>query len=254
MVYDEVIKNLQTLLEIPLNQSDENFSRIIPLMFAYAENRIYRELDFLATTTMTTGVLTKDVTQVDLPVTVLILRQMSVLASTPTMVVPGGFVSDIPSRNVLERVSLESLDMFWPQLALPLGLPRIPRQFAIIGKPQAGPPQVFSYSVRIAPAPDKPYDAEYLGVIRPAPLSPSNTETLLSTIYPDLFCAACMVFASGYQRDFGAMADDPQKAMSWEGTYSALRMGAMMEAARQKGEGPGWTGVSPAPLAQPRAP
>ena len=58
MTYDQVIKALQTLLEIPLNQEDENFRRIIPLMFTYADNRIYRELEFLATTAMTAGTLT----------------------------------------------------------------------------------------------------------------------------------------------------------------------------------------------------
>ena len=34
--------------------------------------------------------------------------------------------------------------------------------------------------------------------------------------YPELLLCACMVFASGYQRDFGAQAEDPQKAVSWE--------------------------------------
>jgi hypothetical protein len=57
MNYDQVIKNIQTLAEIPLNQEDENFKRIIPLMFTYADNRIYRELEFLATTAVVPGQL-----------------------------------------------------------------------------------------------------------------------------------------------------------------------------------------------------
>ena len=89
--------------------------------------------------------------------------------------------------------------------------------------------------MRLTPVPDKAYTVEYFGVIRPALLSSVNTETFLSVNYADLFCAACMVFASGYQRDFGAQADDPQKAMSWNGMYEALRASAQLEAGRMKG-------------------
>jgi hypothetical protein len=86
------------------------------------------------------------------------------------------------------------------------------------------------------PVPDKDYATEYFGVVRPALLSSVNTETFLSVNYADLFCAACMVFASGYQRDFGSQADDPAKAVSWNGTYETLRASAMLEAGRMKGD------------------
>ena len=35
--YDETVKALQTMLEVPLNQTDENFMRILPRIFEYAE-------------------------------------------------------------------------------------------------------------------------------------------------------------------------------------------------------------------------
>lgn len=254
MNYDETIKNLQTLAEIPLNQEDENFKRVIPLMFAYAENRIYRELDFLATTTMTTGVLIAKNRELALPVTVLVLRQLDVI-------VPSGLPAEPPfsgvvtrlrdTRRTLERISPESVNMFWPQETF---RPGAPEKFAIIGKSTPGPPQVLSYIIRLLPTPDKAYPVEFLGVIRPEPLSPTNSETFLSITYPDLLCAACMVFISGYQRDFGAAADDPGKAISWEAQYTALRGGAVLEAARLRGEAAGWSSQPPAPLAAARAP
>jgi hypothetical protein len=248
MNYDQVVKNLQTLLEIPLNQEDENFRRIIPLMFTYADNRIYRELEFLATTSVTTGALTANSRETPLPSTMLVLRQMNVL-------VPTGYAwAGLVQRKALERISPEALDMFWTigpaftadtpvDWAVRL-LPRgVPEKFAVIGTSTATFPQTLSYVIRLMPTPDKAYATEFFGVTRPALLSSTNTETFLSANYADLFCAACMVFASGYQRDFGAMADDPQKAISWNGTYESLRQGAILEAGRMKGMLPAMGGV-----------
>jgi hypothetical protein len=243
MTYDEVLKNLQTLLEIPLNQEDENFRRIVPLMFTYADNRIYRELEFLATTAVTTGTLTANNRETPLPSTVLVLRKMSLLV--PTSYSWAGLIK----RKELERVSPEALDMFWPtgsaftidtpiEQASRLLIRGVPQKYALVGTSTAEFPQTLSYSIRLGPVPDKAYATEYFGVVRPALLSAVNTETFLSTNYADLFCAACMVFASGYQRDFGAQADDPAKAVSWNGMYESLRASAMLEAGRMKGDAP----------------
>jgi hypothetical protein len=196
MTYDEVLKNLQTLLEIPLNQEDENFKRIVPLMFTYADNRIYRELEFLATTAVVTGALTAFSRETPLPSTVLVLREMSVM-------VPTGFawmgtdLQAITARKTLERFSPEALDMIWSgsrydtQSDRMIPSPRgVPEKYAIIGTSTATFPQTLSYSIKLAPVPDKAYVTEYFGVVRPALLSPVNTETFLSTNYADLFCAA----------------------------------------------------------------
>jgi hypothetical protein len=244
MNYDQVLKALQTILEIPLNQEDENFKRIVPLMFTYADNRIYRELEFLATTAMTTGTLTVGNRETPLPSTVLVLREMSVLVPTGKGW-QAGEVVNFTARKTLERFSPEALDMIWSgsrydpntnsMQPSPLG---VPEKYAVVGTSTSTFPQTLSYSIRLAPVPNKAYAAEYFGVIRPALLSATNTETFLSVNYADLFCAACMVFASGYQRDFGAQADDPQKAITWNGTYETLRASAMLEAGRMKGDVP----------------
>jgi hypothetical protein len=239
MNYDQIKKHLQTLLEIPLNQEDENWNRIIPLMFTYAENRIYREIEFLATTAVTAGTLTANNRETPLPSTVLVLREMSVM-------VPVGYPwQNLTSRHTLDRISPEGLDMIWSNSrydpntdSMQPSPPGVPQKYAVVGTSTATFPQTLSYSIRLVPVPDKAYATEYFGVVRPALLSATNTETFLSVNYVDLFCAACMVFASGYQRDFGAQADDPQKAMSWNGVYEALRASALLEAGRMKGTVP----------------
>lgn len=256
MNFNEAVAWLKTMLEIPLNDEDSNFTRILPLMFRYADGRIYRELDFLATTATLLGKLTARKRDTLLPDAVLVLRQLNIL--TPVFTA----VSDNTDRHTPDRVTPEALDMFWPTARV-TGLPQ---KYALVGDvpqavplPLAAPPPVpvsqrLSIRVRFGPAPDQAYATEFLGVIRPMPLSASNPETYLSVTYPELFLCACMVFGAGYQRDFGAQADDPQKAMSWDAQYNYLRQGVMLEAARQRGEGPGWSAVPPAPAAQPRAP
>jgi|KBSMisStandDraft_5_1062788.scaffolds.fasta_scaffold00036_29 hypothetical protein len=244
MNYDQVLKQLQTLLEIPLNQEDENFKRIVPLMFTYADNRIYRELEFIATTTVLAGTLTPFNRETPLPSTVVVLREMSVLVPTGySWAGPDWQIST--SRKTLERISPEALDMFWsnsrydPQSNRMVPSPRgVPEKYAMVGGATTELITQVSYSIRLMPTPDKAYAVEYFGVIRPLLLSATNPETFLSVNYADLFCAACMVFASGYQRDFGAQADDPQKAMSWNGMYEALRASAQLEAGRMKGTVP----------------
>jgi hypothetical protein len=263
MKYDETVSWLQTMLEIPLNQTDINFTRIIPAMFLYAEARIYEDIPFLVTTITQQGRLTALNREFVLPDSVRTLDQISVCT-------PAGPVSGTSKRTILDRITPTALDMFWPQASYK---PGVPQKYALIGgTPQATlfadpfsltpppplpviPTQQLYHVVRMMPTPDKSYTVELTGLIRPATLSPTNNETYLSTKYPELLLCACMVFASGYQRDFGAQADDPQRAMSWEAQYQTLLKGTGTEQARFRGEGPSFGSLAPAPLAQaPRAP
>jgi hypothetical protein len=229
--YGQIVSTLMTMLEVPLNQEDSNFTRILPTMFAYADGRIYTELQFLVTTTSSTGVMTARDREMLMPANVLVLRLLNVIT-------PVGPITFSSRRKGLERISPEALDLFWPNVSL---RPSVPQKFALVGSVPPAPlpplPQPpLSYTLRFMPTPDRPYTAEFLGVIRPEVLSSSNPETFLTINYPQLFICACMVFGSGYQRDFGAQADDPQRAMSWEQQYTYLRNGIMAEAARMRGE------------------
>lgn len=230
MTYDEVVVTLHTMLAVPLNSEDSNFTRIIPTMFAYADGRIYRELQFLATTTSQTAPVIARNREMLLPDNILVLRLVNICT-------PVGPITFNTRRHDLERISPEALDMFWPQSSL---RPGIPKKYALVGStpPSVVPGQLqaLTYTLRFMPSPDKAYQAEFLGVIRPEILSSTNRETFLSVHYPDLFICACMVFGSGYQRDYGAQADDPARAMSWETQYKYLRDAIAAEAARMRGE------------------
>jgi hypothetical protein len=263
MTFDEAVSWLQTMLEVPLNQADANFTRIVPMMFLYAERRIYGDLAFLVTTITQQHRLTALNRETILPDNVRVLEQISVCT-------PAGPVTNASKRVTLERITSTALDMFWPQVSFK---PGVPQKYALIGgTPQATlladpfaldpppplpviPTQQMYHVVRMMPTPDKSYTVELTGAILPDTLSPVNNETYLSTKYPELLLCACMVFGSGYQRDFGAQADDPQKAMSWETQYKYLMQGVTIEQSRLRGEGPGYTAQPPVVLAQtPRAP
>jgi len=269
MTYDECVIWLKTMLTVALNDEDSNFTRIIPAMFLYADGRIYRDLVFLATRVTQPITLVRGDREFILPSSVRVLQNINVLVwPRPHR----GIIrvrdwhhrrahGRYPKRVPLERISLEALDYFWPDASFRL---RAPEKYAVTGNVQpalplaagtSATPQTISHVVRLMPSPDRRYQAELIGDIRPEPLSPENPETYLSVFYPELFLCACMVFGSGYQRDFGAQADDPQRAMSWESQYTMLRQGVAIEAARQRGEGPGFSALPPAPAAQqPRAP
>ncbi len=61
-----------------------------------------------------------------------------------------------------------------------------------------------------------------------------------------------MVFMSGYQRDFGAQATDPQLAQSWDTQYKDLFKSCMEEEQRRKIQGTNWSAYSSTPLSMPR--
>lgn len=262
MTYDEIVAQLMTMLEVPLNQSDTNFTRILPAMFNHAEGRIWGDLNFLVTDITQPVQLTANAREFALPDSVIILEQIAVCT-------PVGAITNASKRVTLERISPVALDMFWPQANFKPGVPqkyavlgnRVPSSQTLVMNPGdmsqtlTVVPEQLSYIVRLMPTPDKAYMAELTGTIHPEVISPTNPKTFLSTRYPELLLAACMVFGSGYQRDFGAQADDPTRAVSWDAQYKALLQGIMVEHARMRGEGPGFTSQPPAPVAQlPRAP
>jgi hypothetical protein len=198
--------------QIPTLTSDPNFTTILPTAIDYAELSIYRDLDFVALHgnfsmgTAAVGVSTYDV--------------------------PSGFV-------VLET-------MFYGDL-----LPITPASQEFIRLCYAGsangPPECFcvmgsaggsnwtpAMQVLLGPAPDQTYLLTAYGTNRQVPLSASNPTTFISENLPDLFWAASMIFFAGYNRNFGAMSDDPRQAISWEQEYQRLLKGAEREEIRKK--------------------
>jgi hypothetical protein len=82
-------------------------------------------------------------------------------------------------------------------------------------------------------------------------LSATNPNTFIATYLPDLFMAASMIYISGYQRDFGRQADDPQMSVSWQSFYKDRFQASLIEENRKKFWANGWTSRSPVPTATP---
>lgn len=209
------------------------FLTILPQAITYAENRMYREIDFLFTSIATTDYsLSVGSRQIVVPAgTFVVPEQISVLTpytnSNP----------DTAARNPLLPVTKEYLDQVYGSGAT-TGLPKY---FAPFG----------NYTFLVGPYPDNAYTVEITGTIRPDSLSATNQTTFISLYLPDVFIMASMIYISGYQRNFGKQSDDPQMAVSYESQYQTLKASAMMEENRKKFESAAWSSKSPAAVASP---
>lgn len=122
----------------------------------------------------------------------------------------------------LEPVTRDFLDYAWPDNSS-LGSTILPQQWCPNDQT----------SVYVGPAPATALGFEVVGTMRIPQLSVDNYSNALTQFWPDLYLAASMVFFSGYQRDFGAQAEDPKMAQSWESQYQALLSSAKVEEARK---------------------
>lgn len=214
--------------------TDPNFVTFLPGCIDYAEQRMYRELDFLATrdqdntTTLSSGI--RSVTLSTVSGQFVVVEQISVITPVTAGTSNG-------TRNPLTRVTKEYIDFAWPNSSntgVPIYFTTIDNATFVVG-----------------PAPDQSYLLEVTGTQRPTPLSASNSSTFITQNLPDVFMAASMVFATAYQRDFGAQVDDPARAASWENQYKILMQSANIEELRKKFQGPGWQPSQPSPIATP---
>lgn len=246
---------------------DLDFAAALTTIVANAELRIYRELDFLAThgtnrsLSMTAGsrvlsiLPTTGQTVASLPVAI---AYPIIVEGITALVTKGAFPATDDAGNLstdesgnpiytgtgfvrtrLQRCSLDMIDAIWPDET----------QTGAPGQPFAYFAMIDHTTAVIAPTPDQAYAVEIVGTWRPAPMSATNPRTWLGDNLPDLFFAACMVEACGYQRDYGAQSDDPKIAQSWEARYVALRQGAISEEMRRKSERP--PSAPPAPPGRP---
>ena len=224
MNYTGYIATIQKLLTVP--PTDSRFLSILPSMIEYAEGRLYREGDFLTTVTRdystqaTAGLRTLNLPTANHFITV---QQVNFITPQSTR------NPDLGTRNPLTQTTKEYLDNVWNSSsgsALPTHVATITDQTFIVG-----------------PWPDQAYTIEYIGTIRPTPLSSSNPTTFLTTYLPDIFIAASMIYGAAYQRDFGAQSDDPQVAQSWEQQYMKLFASSNFEEMRKRWAGGAWSAM-----------
>lgn len=215
-------------------EDDPAFLNILPQMITYAENRIYRDVDFLFTSIATTSYgLTVGSRSITVPTgTLVVPEQINVI--TPYT------VSDPNSgtRNPLLPTTKEFLDAVY-NVASNTGLPKYFCPFD-------------DYTFLVGPYPDQNYTCEIVGTYRPNSMSLTNQTTFISLYLPDLFIMASMIYISAYQRNFSsAMGNDPQMPVTYETQYQALLKGALSEENRKKFEAAAWSSQSPSVSATP---
>lgn len=239
MNYSSVVTSLATLTAIAPTNAE--FVAILPDALAYAEGRIYRELDMLvediADATGSTAALNRNFTLPTSSGTFQVISGINII--TPAATAP-----ESGTRNKCTPVSRDVLDMIYPSTTA-AGLPTMFCYFtqsAVAGQP----------NIILGPWPDAIYRVEVVGKIIPTPLSASNTTTFLTLYLPDLFLAACMIFMTGYMKNWGSQADDPKMGQSWESQYTLLRESAGTWEARKRFSGASWTSKQVEPTAAPQ--
>jgi hypothetical protein len=227
--------SLANFLVIPVN--DPNFVLALPNIVDDAEQMIYRDLDLLTTVTRDSSValvsgnrnFIENSSGLNGPF--IVTQQMNVIT-------PAGTTNpDLGKRNPMLPVSKEMLDALYPD-STGSG---IPIYFATINQ----------YSWIVGPWPDQNYTIEVVGTQRPVPLSAANPTTQVSVYLPDVFLNAALVMGSGYLKNFGAAADDPQSGVTWQTKYDRSLKSAGIEEMRKKFQSEAWSSSSPTPLATP---
>lgn len=215
------------------NVANADYVTIIDPCIEDSEQRCYRDLDMQAVvyrdTTLNFGVNTRVFT---LPTPT---AGRFVVVEEVNAIING-------ARSRLTPVSMPYLNEVWPQDTAP-ATDAVPNRFAMLSDSAilVGPPLGSAAGTATA---------EVVGRIRPNPLSATNTTTVLSLYYPDLLLAACMVFLTGWMKNFGAQADDPKMAVSWETQYRTKLASANLEEARKRFASMDWQSYRPEPAAE----
>lgn len=235
LTYATFTAQLANFLVVPV--ADPNFIQALPSIIDDCEQRLYRDLDLLNTVFRDSSValsagnrnFTEATSTANGPF--LVTQEMNVIT-------PAGTTNpDAGTRNPLLPSTKEMMDFLYPS-ATGSGIPQF---YAPVNQ----------NSFVVGPWPDAAYTVEVVGTQRPAPLSASNTTTLLSTYFTDLFLAAGLAIGAGYLKDYGAATDDPQSGMSWEKKLQLQMKSAITEEGRKKFQAQGWGAQGTSPEATP---
>lgn len=227
-------------------QPDSSFTGATPTMVRNAELRIYRDLDLAASSGQNTSLQT---TAQSKTLDLTGMTGQTVTGGTPVAypypVVVEGISAKVGNRWIpYQMTSLDWLDMVWPDETLMAAPASGLAYFSMLDNQTA----------RLAPVPDLVYPLRITGQWRPAPMTASNPVTWIGDNLPDLLFYAVMIEAYGYQRDFGAQAEDPKAALSWEARFQDAKRSALREENLKKGLGPDFGPYPPAPMAEPAQP
>lgn len=209
-------------------QTPEDFSLVVPPMIEYAEQRMYRELDLLATRVSTTQIAdanTRTITLSTASGNFLVVEQVNVF-TTPNVTTGTRVPVTATSREVIDAVYGSSVGL--SVTPYPLFYSRIDNTQLLIG------PTAYSTA----------YYLEVIGTQRPTALSSANSSTVLTTLIPDAFLACSMIYLA-------QKSSDPISVQKWESEYNKLIQSAQVEELRKKYQSQGWTSNLPSPIATP---
>lgn len=232
LTYSTFVTSLANLMVV--SPSDPNFLIDLPNIIDYAEQRIYRELDFLATRATDTTSLTQNTRTVPLPTNIGVF----LIPESINIITPVGTTQQTGTRNNLVQTSKQFIDWVYPAAQTNTGVPEF---YAMLD----------NANILLGPSPDQSYLIEVLGTQRPASMSGTNQTTWLATTLPDLLLAAAVVRACAYQRNWSATSDDPAMPVTWEAQYNKLKASATVEELRKMARSQGWTVEQPSPLTTP---
>ena len=250
LTYSQYVTQIATMAVVA--ETDAAYVTILPQMITYAENRMYRDINFMFTSTSQHGasfILTPGNRNLS----------FNINLSANNAPAEGTFVvSD--QINLLTDAAGNAATTTNPDDCVRTPLLPTTKEFldAVYGSSltaNRGQPQYFvpfnETLFFVGPVPDQAYPVEVIGTYRPNSLSASNTTTFISLYLPDVFIMASMIYISAYQRNFGRLNDDPQMAITYESQYQALLKSALVEEARKTFESSGWSSQSPATVATP---
>ncbi len=224
--------------------TDPAFLTILPQMITYAENRIYRDVDFLFTSFSTTAYsLTVGSRNITVPNSITLQPGPFVVPEQINLITPSGVTNPNQGTRVpLLPTTKEFLDAVYGNASL-------------TGQPKYWVP-FDDYTFLVGPYPDAAYTVELVGTYRPQSLGDGTNNTVTSTFIslylPDLFIMASMIYIAAYQRNFSsALGNDPQMPITYETQYQALLKGAVSEENRKKFEASAWSSQSASTTATP---
>lgn len=230
---------LSTLAQAPppYNVIPADFALLYPRATSYAESRICAEIPLLANRAQNTQLTT---TSGSRQLNLALMTNPLVVMERLALVTPASTAPAAGTRYPFIKTTLDFIDNFWPHEATTLD-PSLAEQVGRYWAPLSTGSTAAAYPgsasvIVLAPTPNATFTAECTGLFQPTPLSSGNETTYLSTVYPDLLTAACLVFLSGaLLRNYGSQSDDPRQAQSWEAQYVTLRDAATFEEARRRG-------------------
>jgi hypothetical protein len=234
-----VMAVMQTQLVSGVYQfTDAPARTITPQLLNYAELRAQRDLDLLPSQASNTYTLTTGNNTLAIPIDdFLVVQTLEVTQTSGATVVNATPLLPV-SKEFIQNCYAGSASAGTPQY------------YAMVGD-TFGNGANTNNNVMLGPVPNFAYSVRVTGTIRTPSLYTyasagiaDTRYTYISSYYPDLLMMASLIFISAYQRQFSATSDDPQMAMTYEKQYQALRLGAIAEENRKKGQGSGWSAYS----------